>query len=221
MLTCRERDIGGEARASIWIAVGGSCPLQCGGQRVAIWQRGGEADAVGAGIKTGELIPARAIGRGGADGCAAAVVKGDDHTFDAGFIQILLAIAVEVEPDEVADAGFVADEAKVDGGVVFTRHECDQRTAPGADVAIAVGCIRADLIGGTEDETIGQGCWDAHKIGAWVEVPEVVEADGVGGRGADRGATAVVESDDDVLDAGFADLLDAITIQILPDEVAE
>ena len=75
-----------------------------GGKHEAIGARRWEANAVVAGCEIGEVIIAFAVRRGGADGNASGIVERDGHAFDAGFANVLNAIAIQIKPDEIADA---------------------------------------------------------------------------------------------------------------------
>ena len=68
---------------------------------------------------------ARGIRFRGADGGAAVVEEGHNDPLDAGFAAVLLAIAIEILPNVVADGCEGADVASVDGVVVFSCGERD------------------------------------------------------------------------------------------------
>ena len=74
VLASREGDGGGTARSGVGIAVDGVGSVVSGGEYQPLGERAWEADAVGAGIKLGEAVEAKTVGRGGAHGHAGAVV---------------------------------------------------------------------------------------------------------------------------------------------------
>ena len=60
------------------------------------------------------------------------------------------------------------------------------------------------------------------RVGAWGEAGEEVEAAGVCGGGGDGWRAGGTEQvDGDIIDAGFAGILDAVGVEVIPDEVAE
>ena len=166
------------------------------------------------------MIPARASRGRGADGGATAVVKRHDDSFDAWLAKVLLVVAIQILPDVVTEAGLDGFEAEVDARIVLASGQGDGRATTCGWVAIAVRRVSARICH-TEDATIGKCGGHAHGVGAGIEVPEVVVADGIGHRAADGGAATVVERDRDIFDAGLTDFLKAVAIQVLPDVIAE
>ena len=216
-----KRDGDGLARANVGIAilvVGSSIG---GGQQLGAHVER-EAHGVVAGLQISEQVVTGSIGGGGAKRSASAVVKGDGHALDAGFAGILHAIAIGIEPDEIAQSGQRRVVTCVHGVVVFALRQGDVDRLAGAERSIAIRCIRADLIHWAEHESIVvQAQRELHGIGAGLQASEVIVTGGVGDRGAHSVATAIKQGNSDALDAGFAWVLDAVAVEVLPNEVAD
>ena len=120
------------------VAVRGGCALQGSGEHRSIGQADRELDNVGPWIKIYELIPTQTIGGGGADGGAGAVEQGDSDALDAGFVGILLEVAVQIHPHEVAQRSLRRDVACVDGGVVLASGQRYVGSLARACVGIAI-----------------------------------------------------------------------------------
>ena len=190
-------------------------------QHGTIGQRGFKAHAVGACVQSGELIVAGAISRSRAHGDATAVVERDGHAFDAGLTDILLEVAVQIEPHEVADAGLRIEVSKVDVGLVLADAECDRCGLAGASKAVAVQIVITALVRRGDGQAVDELDGHTHAVGAGIKVAEVVVADGIRDGRANSDAAAVIQGDRHVLDTGFAWVLDAIAVEVLPDEAAD
>ena len=104
----------------IRVATSGGAALTGLGQFTAVIQSGREPHGVGAGLKIRKEVIARAIGRVGADGDAAAIEECDGDASDARLVGILHAVFVQVLPDVVAQAGQIGDVARIPCGIIFT-----------------------------------------------------------------------------------------------------
>src|SRR5206468_922258 len=112
----------------------------------------------------------------------AAAGQHDFHAADAGFACILLAVAIGVGPDVVAQAGRCV-HARVDGRVVFARGQLDDLRQAGA-VGVGVAQIAALVLG--REHAAGGGA-ELHLVfDARGQVRELVVAVGVRGRGGGR-----------------------------------
>ena len=195
--------------------------MKGGGEDSAVWQSGGETNAVGSSVEIGELIPAHSIGRRRSDGGASAVIEGDHHPLDAGLIDILLEVAIQVHPNEVTETCLVADEAKVHVDVVLTSGKCDGRGLPCRGVAITIGGFSAQLIRQAQKFAIRQSWRHSNCVCTWIQIPEAVETNGIRSGSAHRSSSVVVKCDDYVFDARLTQILDSIPVEIEPDKVAQ
>ena len=220
VLTSGENDSGGLAGSDHWVAVRSSRALLRSGEHCAVGQRNRELHIIGAWVKIDELIPALAIRGGGADGGAAAVEQGDGHALDAGFVGILLEVAVQVHPHVVANRSLGRDVACVDGDVGLA---CGKRYGSGHACRGDRIAVRASSAGegGGQHVAVSKGGGEFHGVGASLQIPEHVVSQSVRGCRTDGGAAAVVEDDGYVLDTGFAGILLAVLVQVEPDVIAQ
>ena len=135
---------------------------------------------------------------------------------------ILDAVAVEIEPDEVADltvaAAAAGAEAEVDGQ--NSMHEVHDGRA-----AVAVEHGVAALFARCRDEARRQGRRiDLEQVGRIQREPgELVmtaHADAVLGRrrAIDLETLGVLQYNVDAVEPGFARILDAVAVEVMPDE---
>ena len=127
------------------------------------------------------------------------------------------AVLVIVEPDRVADGGYLVD-AHIPGGVVFIRVKGGDNGAPVGGVGVAVNgvvsalVLRADGVSGRRNEL--------DKVVAGDEVGELVVAAAVGGGCCYRVTGAVIQVDGYGVYAAFARVLYAVAVGIVPNRVA-
>jgi len=192
------------------------------GHRVSA--RRGDRDFIGAGFKAGERIFAVRAGGGGlVDGCAVAGGAGqhDDHAKDAGFADILFAIAVFIVPHEVAEGGGL-EETSVPGQVGLTADKDGVDGLTGYFAGIAVnGVVRAFVLCRSGiTRWLGEG----YVVGAWFEVIEEVATVGKRSEGqVDRLAVArsTVQGNGYARNARFACILDTVAVFVIPNKVAQ
>ena len=190
-------------------------------------------DAVAAGNQVGEEVVAGVAadvvgGGGGLDDNACAVEQVDGDAVVAAGAVVLLAVAVAVEPDVVAEAGALV-EAGVDAGVVLARHDAVAAGQAGGVVGVAVEQVVAADVGAAEQGAVAGDEFD--DVVARHEVVEVVAADrdearAVGGggaahQGAGEAVDAGVEFDGDAGLAHFVAVSQAVAVGINPDAVAD
>ena len=70
-------------------------------------------------------------------------------------------------------------------------------------------------------ECIAAGIDEFDGVGARDEAREEVGTGGVCGGGGDHAADGIEQVDGDIIDPGFAGILDAVGVEVIPDEVAE
>ena len=185
--------------------------------------------------QAGEGVGAVSAGDGGGGGVTDAVDQAigaaadqrDRLAADACLAGVLLAVAVGVVPQAVAQARLMI-EARIERAVVFARSEDHdirhQRVAVGVRRCAAVGLARTDGVkAGGQDE--------AHLVRQRRSQPhERVMARGVGGGGGQQlvgvveVAIAVVvayQLDGGAGDARFAGVLRAVGVQVMPDVIAQ
>ncbi len=119
-----------------------------GGQDVAAAAGGGEVDVIGAGGQVGEVVGAGGIGGDGGDRVAVqvhsrlagdAVVQGDGDPGQAGLAGVLLAVAVAVLPDQVADGGgLLSYKAGIDGLIRFARGKGNELAETRCGICVTV-----------------------------------------------------------------------------------
>ncbi len=225
-----EGDRGGQAGA-VGVAVAAVVALVLAGEGVAA--RLDEMDAVAArGQVVEEVVAGVAAavvgGGGGGDGAARTVEQVDGDAVEAAGAVVLLAVAVAVDPDVVAEAGGLV-EACVDAGVVLAGRQGVAAGVAGAAVGVAVEQVVAADVGAAEQGAVAGD--EADDVVARHEVVEVVAADrgaahAVGGGGAadqDAGEAvdAGVEFDGDAGFTHFVALLQAVAVGVDPDAVAD
>ena len=221
VLASDQRDVRSDARGLVRIAVGGVVAQALRGQHVvAAVERGGELHGIGAGLQVHKAVVAGRIGRGGANGGAAAVEQGHDHVLNTGLTCILLTVAVAVVPDEVANGSEVRLVACVGGVHMLTCGQGYDRCAARARGRIAVSAV-AGLVRIAEHQSAAKVGGEAQRVVAGLQVDEVEVACGIRGGGAHRSACIVIQGHQHALDARFASVLHAIAVEIAPDIVAD
>ena len=212
-----EHGLGGLAVHRVGVAVARVAAHVGRGEAVARRQRGlVELHAVGAGLEAAEQVVAVGVGRErAAHGVAGSIQQGHLDARHAGFARVLLAVAVGVEPNAVAQGGRPV-EARVDGRVVLTRgHHDGAGLARAVDVAVArvVALVR-------QRRHVAHRRHHGHRVGAGGD-GEAVVAVGVGGGGRHRVALGVLQHHGDASDAGFARVLLAVAVGVFPHAVAD
>ncbi len=177
-----------------------------------------EADLIGSGQKVVEEIEAVGLGAGAANKSIGTIVDQHGDTGDAGLAGILDAVAVDIDPDAVADRGGLED-ASIEIKAILANSEGHLLGFPCREVGITVGGVIAALIDQGEFK-IGRGD-ELNLIGARLEVGEVIEAVVIGGSCCDLDAGVVEQTHRYTQDTGFAALLDAIMIAVIPDIIAQ
>ena len=209
-------------------------------------RRGDDLDLVDARQQVREEVLAVGIRGQRGDHGADTVEQVDADAGDAGLARIADAVVVGVVEDLVADGqrrgeaevgvkvgragrrggdGGDADAAGVDavgvgGGVATLQRRRDLRAGQRAAGAVVGGVVDADGVAGRAGHDRGEVVDGAGRRGAQ-GVGEGVVAVGVGEGGADEGAGGVVQVDGDAGDAGLAVVLDAVAVDVPPDEVAD
>jgi len=103
-----------------------------------------------ANVEPAEVVEAVRAGEGGGDGVAdavdqavgAAADQGDRGADDAGGAVVLLAVAIRVDPETVAQAGEL-DQTGVPGEVVLAGHQGGDDGQAGGWVGVAVDAVTA------------------------------------------------------------------------------
>ncbi len=201
---------------------------------IAVGRIGNQADHRGARQVTGrsqhlDLVVAReqaaepiqtvGIGRGAVEHVAIAIQQLYRHTWDAGFAEVLLAIGIRVFPHEIADAGqFV--EAGVPRIVVFAAHQRRAGHFARHGIRVAIGRI-GGRIGDRRARQVTGGCQHLDLVVARHQARESIQAVGVGRGAIQHIAAAIQQLHRDARDAGFAEVLHAVGIRILPHEIAD
>ena len=227
-LTRRQRDAVGLAGDRVGVTVngvGGVAIGVLGRQRVAAW--GHELNQVGARHQVGEQVIAIDVGDLRAFGVAGGVQQHHSHARQACFSGVLDAIAVEVNPDSVTQAGVLV-EARVDCGVVLAcvehHHVRHRAVAVGARTGVAV-----DLAGAGSIEA-GRLAHHHLVVQARGQPHEGIAAVGVGDTGGDHliraGEEAVTvhvshQLHRDTRDARLTGILHAVGVEVVPDEVTQ
>ena len=175
-------------------------------------------DAVGAGGQSRELIATVIVGDGGADHFALRVEQADGDAGHAGLVHVLDAVAIDIVPDRVAEAGGL-EQASIDGGVVFPAFEVDEAAAAAGRADVAVEAVVAADVG--RDERVAGGWYDFDHVVAGREEVEEVSAVRVGDRGGDPITRQVVQAHGDAGHTGFRRTLDTVPVGVEPDRVAE
>ena len=163
---------------------------------------------------------------------------------DTHVVDVLQTVGVLVFPDVVAQAGGrQRHQAGIDAAVELARQKHHCRGGTGADGRIAVGGVVGVRVDVWRREAKAVGCGELHLIlQARGQAVELVIACGFAARRArivragssDRGSQeqvasvvgpAVVEiaeqRDGDAVDTGFVCVLQAVGVEVVPDEVAE
>ena len=183
----------------------------------------------------GELVDAVRPGDGGCRGVANAVDhsvgsaadQGHGLATDADFARVLLAVAVRIQPQAVAQAG-VFVEAGIDRAVVFTGcqhdHARQKSVTVGAGSRVAVDLLRAPC-------RVAERQGKPHLVGQRGRQP--FEAVGTVGVGGGRGQNLVGTGEQAVAvqithqinrgssNARLTGVLYAVGVQVVPDKIAQ
>ncbi len=131
---------------------------------------------------------------------------------------VLDAVGVEVVPDEVAEGGGLIEPC-VDGHIGIAGGQGVLGGDAGGGIGVRVGGVTTHILGA---EGIAAGIDEFDAVGAWGKAREEVGTAGVcGGGGEDGGSGGTEQVDGDACDAGCAIILDAVGVEVIPDEVAE
>ena len=206
--------LAGLAGGRVGVAVGRISA--CVFRRQLVTRRRDELHRVRARRQAGEQVIAAGVGGLGGHHVAAGVQQVDGDAGHIGLARVLLAVAVGVQPDAVAQSGLA-----VQPGVHRVVHLAGgQRVAAGlagaVDVAVG-GVVAARVL--RRHEVAARG-GDGHRVGAGGHV-KAVTAGGVGGGGGDRIARRITQRDGDTADAGLTRVLHAVGVFVFPHKVAD
>ena len=139
--------------------------------------------------------------------------------YTGGFARILHAVRVVVEPDPVADTGGGVN-AEIPTGVILAKVKRGADGLEGDAVGIGVECVVATGIALTRAVAARQAKFDV--VIAWHKPSEGINAGGIGGGTRHRRtAPRPIEPHVHVTHAGFASILHAVKVIVVPDPVAE
>ncbi len=208
----------GGAVQRVRVGVGAIGTGIAGGEAIAGRQGGRiEGDAIDARLEPGEKIVAVCIGGDRAiNGIAVGVEQANLDALDTGLARVLHTVAVDVEPHAIADLGG-AIKAGVNGVVDVASRHGDGGTAAGA-VHIAV-----DGVIGTHirlRRRVAGGGDNGHEVAARID-REAVLAGRIGGGGLHQIALGIAQLDGHTANAGFARVLQAVTVDVFPHGVAD
>jgi hypothetical protein len=186
-------------------------------------------DRVALGAEPGELI--RAVDAVGADGGGRlredrlrVVGEVDADPVEAGLPGVLEPVPVQIVPDEVTDdpdaRRIVAEVDRLLGGA-RRRQRHARRAAVAVDRPIIPGQAR-----GRREAQGKCARVDLHGVGAVAQSAELVEAvltgrPHAGGGRRDDGPARVLHIHADAVEPGLPRVLNAVTIQVVPDEITE
>ena len=186
-----------------------------------------ELHRVSAGDQSVEVIEAIGVRDGGGNDDAQPIFEVHRDIGQADVGAVLHIVAVDVDPDPVAERGVLV-EAGIDGAVVLARRQDDDIRQQ----AIAVAARRGTAVGLTRAEgVVAARQSEQHLvIQAGRQALEVVAAQAIGGGrgqhlvGAVEQAVAVQvphQPDASTRNTCFTHILDAVGIAVVPDEVTQ
>ena len=175
-------------------------------------------DGVGAGRHVVERVVAVGIGRGGLHHGAGAVLELNGHASDRGVAAV---VVVQVFTHGTGDGTGVGHDAGVPGLVRFARIQNGLDGLAGGGVSVAVHTVGARILRGEHVAGGQRGLVELHAVGARLQAGEEVVAAGVGGLGGDHVARCIQQRHLDALHAGFARVLHAVLVGVVPDLVAQ
>ena len=161
-----------------------------------------------------EAVPAIRVGVGDREEPAPFVEEQHRDIHDARFTVVLDAVGVPVLPHEVANRDRPVETA-VEAEVLLAGGEEGRERGAGR---IAVDGVVADVHRRGHHAVRSL---EGHTVLPRAQSIEQVAAIRVGERRGDRVAVGVVQGHRDALDAGLAELLDAVGVEVLPHEVAD
>ncbi|OEZ98985.1 hypothetical protein DUGA2_55280 [Duganella sp. HH101] len=171
----------------------------------------------------GEAVLAAVMGGDAADHVAAGVLQVDLDAVQAQLAAVLHAVAVAVFPHAVAHGGLLDDDARIQVLVAVARSQRHLRSLAGGGVGVGIlGSVAALVLRG--EQVVGRqgGLVELYAVAARLQAAELVVAAGVGGDGgAGRMAGRVQQRDLDAGHAGFAVVLHAVAVAVVPDGVAQ
>jgi len=165
-----------------------------------------DIDAILAGQERSEEVLAFGIGEllGGLAGVD--LLEAEENIGDSRFARILQAVAVDVEPDEIADAAIIGAVAEIGIAAVLIRSQAE----------------RHGIVVGAGDVAARQGRFiDADDVAARHDIIEEIVAVFVRDRLRDRIAEGIGEDDTDAGQAHFISILHPVVTVVFPDIVAD
>ncbi len=177
---------------------------------------------VGVGAQPRELVEAIGAGNGGGHHVTAAVAQGHRHPLQPWFPSVLDAVTILVVPHIVADhSGAGGGIAKVDGRIVgIVVRQADGYEAA-IDRAIAILSVVSYIWSGWGLQAGRKGSFQhVHSVVPGTQASELIKTVGTSGGGLDQISGAVAQFNGGPIDAWLAWVLNAVTIEIVPNEVS-